>query len=103
MAAGAARAAGGVADPVSDTLGLLEEAMQLARDLGFRVREEPLGELPGGACSVGGKRQILLNAAHPSSQRLDTLLDVLAADPGVADQPISHLLETRLRRRRSDH
>jgi hypothetical protein len=88
---------------VSDTLGLLEEAMQLARDLGFRVREEPLGELPGGACSVGGKRQILLNAAHPSSQRLDTLLDVLAADPGVADQPISHLLETRLRRRRSDH
>jgi hypothetical protein len=91
-----------VAEPVSDTLGLLEEAMQLARDLGFRVREEPLGDLPGGACSVGGKRQILLNAAHPSSQRLDTLLEILAVDPGVADQPVSHLLESRLRRHSSD-
>ena len=79
------------------------QAMQLARDLGFRVREEPLGDLPGGACAVGGKRQILLNAAHPSSQRLDTLLEILAVDPGVAGQPVSHLLESRLRRHRSDH
>ena len=87
---------------MSDTLGLLEEAMQLALDLGYRVREEPLGDLPGGACAVGGKRQILLNAAHPSTQRLDTLLGILATDPGVADQPISHLLESRLRRHRGD-
>jgi len=101
-AVGVARAAGGDAEAVSETLGLLEEAMQLARDLGFRVREEPLGDLPGGACAVGGKRQILLNAAHPSSQRLDTLLEILAGDPGVADQPVSHLLESRLRRHSSD-
>ena len=102
MVAGAV-AAGRGAEPVSDTLGLLEEAMQVARDLGYRVREEPLGELPGGACAVGGQRQILLNAAHPSSQRLDTLLDVLAADADVGDQPVSHLLESRLRRHRSGH
>lgn len=101
MVAGAVQAADGGAEPVSDTLGLLEEAMQLARDLGYRVREEPLGEVPGGACAVGGQRQILLNAAHPSSQRLDTLLDVLTADADVGDQPVSHLLESRLRRHRS--
>ena len=100
--AGVAPVADGDADPVSDTLGLLEEAMQLARDLGYRVREEPLGDLPGGACAVGGNRQILLNAAHPSSQRLDTLLDILASAPGVADQPVSHLLESRLRRHRAE-
>ena len=93
--------ADGDAEPVSDTLGLLEEAMQLARDLGYRVREEPLGELAGGVCAVGGQRQILLNAAHPSSQRLDALLDVLAADADVGDQPVSHLLESRLRKHRS--
>ena len=97
---GPAVAADGGAEPVSNTLGLLEEALQLARDLGYRVREEPLGDVPGGACSVGGKRQILLNAAHPSSQRLDTLLDVLAADADVGDQPVSRLLQTRLERRR---
>lgn len=101
MVAGAVPAVDGGAEPVSDTLGLLEEAMQLARDLGYRVREEPLGEVPGGACAVGGQRQILLNAAHPSSQRLDTLLDVLTADADVGDQPVSHLLESRLRRHRS--
>jgi len=94
-------AADGDAELVSDTLGLLEEAMQLARDLGYRVREEPLGELPGGVCAVGGQRQILLNASHPSSQRLDTLLDVLATDADVGDQPVSHLLESRLRKHRS--
>lgn len=101
-AAGAAPAAVGGADPVSDTLGLLEEAMQLARDLGYRVREEPLGELAGGACAVGGVRQILLNAAQPSSQRLDMLLEVLAADADLAGQPVSRLLETRLLRHRPD-
>ena len=87
------------ARPVADTLGLLEEAMQLARDLGYRVREEPLGDLPGGACTVGGHSQILLNAAHPSLQRLDTLLDVLATDARAAGQPMSRLLEVRLQKR----
>lgn len=85
---------------MADTLGLLEEAMQLARDVGFVVREEPLGDAPGGACTVGGRRQILVNAAHPAAQRLDLLLDVLAAEPAVAGEPVSRLLARHLERRR---
>lgn len=85
---------------MADTLGLLEEAMQLARDVGFVVREEPLGDAPGGACTVGGRRQILVNAAHPAAQRLDLLLDVLAAEPAVAGEPVSRLLARQLDRRR---
>lgn len=81
---------------MADTLGLLEEALQLARDLGYRVREEPLGELPGGGCSVGGKPHILLNLEQPSADRLDVLLKSLAADPRVRDQPLSRLLRARL-------
>jgi hypothetical protein len=81
---------------MADTLGLLEESLQLARDLGYRVREEPLGELPGGACSVGGKPHILLNLEQPSADRLDVLLGSLAADPRVRDQPLSRLLKARL-------
>ena len=46
---------------MSDTLGLLAEACQLAVDIGYTVREEPLGDLPGGPCLVGGRRQLLLN------------------------------------------
>jgi hypothetical protein len=78
---------------VSDTLGLLEEATDLARELGLVVREEALGESPGGACTLGGKRQILLNAALPASRRLEVLLDVLAAMPEAARLPTSRPLE----------
>ena len=59
---------------MADTLGLLQEALQLAQDLGYRVREEPLGDLPGGACTVGDARHVLLNLEHSVANRLDVLL-----------------------------
>ena len=64
---------------MSDTLGLLEESRQLAHDLGYRVREEPLGDLAGGACTIGGVPQILLNLEQAPADRLDRLLKALAA------------------------
>jgi len=81
---------------MSDTLGLLAEAMQLARDLGYTVREEPLGDLPGGGCELGGVIQVLLNLEHPVAARLDVMLRVLAADPRVGAEPKSRLLAARL-------
>ena len=81
----------------ADTLGLLEEALQLAGEIGHHVREEPLGELPGGPCVVGGRRTILLNLESTAADRLAVLLGVLARDPAVASQPVSRLLSSRLR------
>lgn len=81
-----------------DTLGLLEEAKQLARDLGYRVREEALGDLPGGACTIGGACHVILNLERTAAERLDVLLAVLAIDARVADEPKSRLLASRLRR-----
>jgi len=81
---------------MADTLGLLQEALQLARDLGYRVREEPLGDLPGGACTVGDARHVLLNLEHSVANRLDVLLRALAADPRVIAEPKSRLLAARL-------
>ena len=81
---------------MADTVGLLEEALQLARDLGYRVREEPLGELPGGACTVGDARQVLLNMEHSVAARLDVLLRALAADPRLEAEPKSRLLAARI-------
>jgi hypothetical protein len=83
---------------VADTLGLLEEARQLAKDLGYEVREEALGDLPGGPCTVAGVRRVLLNLEHPAAERLDRLLAALAADPRLASEPKSRLLEARLRK-----
>ena len=81
---------------MDDTLGLLEEATHLARELGYQVREEPLGELPGGPCVIGSQRSILLNLEGSAVQRLTVLLGVLTGDPRTAAQPKSRLLATRL-------
>lgn len=85
---------------MDDTLGLLEESLQLARDVGYLVREEPLGDLPGGACVVGGRRTILLNLAASAPDRLTVLVAALAGDPAVAEQPVSRLLAARLNQAR---
>ena len=81
---------------MSDTLGLLAEACQLAADIGYTVREEPLGDLPGGACLLGGVRQILINMEHAPAERLDLLLRLLAEDSSAAEFPVSRLLAKRL-------
>ena len=81
---------------MADTLGLLQEALQLALDLGFCVREEPLGDLPGGPCTVAGAKHVLLNLEHSVANRLDVLLRALAADPRLAAEPKSRLLVARL-------
>ena len=81
---------------MDDTVGLIEEARQLAIEVGYHVREEPLGDLPGGPCVVGGRRTLLLNLERSAAERLTTLVSVLAADPAVAGQPVSRLLAARL-------
>ena len=81
---------------MNDTLGLLEEARQLAIDLGYLLREEPLGELSGGLCIVGGARHVLLNLEQAPAERLSILVRALAADPRVGGQPKSRLLARRL-------
>ena len=81
---------------MSDTLGLLEEARQLARDLGYRVREELLGDVSGGPCTVGSQRHVLLNLEHGPADRLNVLLRALATDPRLAGEPKSRLLARRL-------
>ena len=82
---------------MDDTLGLLEEALQLAREIDYLIREEPLGDLPGGPCVVGGKRTILLNLQGSAADRLSVLLRALADDPAVTGRPVSRLLAGRLR------
>lgn len=81
---------------MNDTLGLLEEARQLAVDLGYHVREEPLGELAGGPCLVAGRRHLLLNLEHGPAAQLTVILRALAADARVAAEPKSRLLAKRL-------
>ena len=79
-----------------DTLGLLEESLQLARDLGYEIREEPLGELAGGGCTIGGKKVLLVNLEHAAAERLGMLVRFLASVPAARQLPMSRLLAGRL-------
>jgi len=81
---------------MTDTLGLLAEACQLATDLGYDVREEPLGDLPGGPCLLAGRRHLILNVEQGPADRLEVILRALAADSRVATEPKSRLLASRL-------
>ena len=81
---------------MEDTLGLIEESRQLARELGYEVREEPLGDLAGGPCVIAGRPAILLNLEQPAADRLEVLLRTLGSDPAVAEQPVSRLLAAKL-------
>jgi|694.fasta_scaffold02478_3 hypothetical protein len=87
---------------MSDTLGLFAEARQLAIDLGYVIHEEPLGDLPGGACQVGQERRILLNLEQPVAAQLDVLVRSLAADQRAATQPMSRLLAARIHPRKPE-
>jgi hypothetical protein len=82
---------------MADTLGLYEEARQLAQDLGYVVREEVLGDLPGGPCMLQGAPHVLLNLEHGVAERLEKLLTAIAVDPRIESEPKSRLLEARLR------
>ena len=81
---------------MSDTLGLLEEAKDLARDLGYRVREEPLGDLPGGRCTIDGAPHLLLNLEVSPAERLERLVSALAGDARATGVPMSRALASRL-------
>lgn len=82
---------------MADTLGLYQESLQLARDLGYVVREEALGDVPGGRCEVNGRPHVLLDLGRPVADRLAALLQALAVDPRAVAEPKSRLLESRLR------
>ena len=79
-----------------DTLGLLAEATQLACELGYDVREEPLGDASSGEVRVGTDRHILLNVSDLPADQLQQLTRILAADDRWKTVPLSHLLKRTL-------
>ena len=80
-----------------DTLGLLAEAIQLARELGYDVREEPLGDTSSGGVRIGSSGKIFLNVSDLPADQIEHLVKILAADDRWETVPVSHLLKGLLR------
>jgi hypothetical protein len=66
------------------TVELLEEALELARRAGYRVRQEWLEGCAGGACVIKGQKWLFLDPTLSAAEQLEDVLNALWADPDVA-------------------
>jgi hypothetical protein len=71
------------------TVELLEEALQSARALGFRIREDWLGDAGGGACVLKGQKWLMLDPALDVAERLALVVEAVANDPAAAQLNVS--------------
>jgi hypothetical protein len=79
------------------TVELLDEVMHVAREAGYRVRQEWLGGSRGGACEIKGQKWIFVDLADSPWDQLQQVCRVLAADDTSALPPASPRLQSMLR------
>lgn len=60
------------------TVELLEQAIALAEQLGFQVRQDWFGGTTGGACELRGRRWLFIDMALSPTEQLDQVLEALA-------------------------
>jgi hypothetical protein len=65
------------------TFELLHQATEIARTMGYEIREEWLGGAGGGSCEFGGKKWIFLDIAHNPLEQLEEVADVICQDPAI--------------------
>ena len=66
-----------------DSLQLLAEAIGVARQLGFEIREEMLGEGRGGVCRIKGRKILFIDSQLAPRDRLIQVLAALRTDPAT--------------------
>lgn len=66
------------------TVELLAAALTVARQLGYRIREECLDGDGGGACEINGQKWLFLDLAMTTRERLATVMQVLAEEQAGA-------------------
>ena len=68
---------------------LLAEAMELARQLQYTIREEYLDGAGGGHCYFSGKKWLLLDITQSPEEQLSDVSDALRAETGLWRLPIT--------------
>jgi hypothetical protein len=62
------------------TVGLLKEAVEAARRLGYEVRLDWLGGDGGGHCLVRGRKWLVLDLAQPPEEQFDVVAEALGPE-----------------------
>jgi hypothetical protein len=71
---------------------LLAEALELARQLEYSIREEYLDGAGGGHCFFGGKKWLLLDVTQSPEEQLSDVADALRTETGLWRLSVTPLL-----------
>jgi len=83
------------------TVDLLQEALRVAEEAGYKVRQEWLGGAPGGGCEIRGRKWLFLNLDLGPAEQLEEVLSTLKRDPLVPSVRMAEQLRGLLRVRKS--
>lgn len=80
-----------------DILQLLAEAEETARQLGYEIREELIGEGRGGVCRIRDRKVLFLDPQLGPRERLMQVLAALRSDSAISQvalrRSLRHLLD----------
>jgi hypothetical protein len=71
------------------TVELLEQSLELAEQMGYKIRQEWLGGTGGGACEFSGQKWIFVDLALNAVEQLDQVSSALRDDPGIYLVPLN--------------
>jgi Spy/CpxP family protein refolding chaperone len=74
------------------TVEMLSESLELARQLGYQIREDQLEGAGGGHCLIRGHKWLLLDITQSADDQLRDVLDAIRGDFSASGQ----LLQDRL-------
>jgi hypothetical protein len=83
------------------TVELVGEAIRVAEDLGYRIRQEWLGGLGGGTCEIRGRKSLFVDLAWGPAEQLEHLVETLRREPATAGVAMPRELRDLLAHRKS--
>ena len=78
------------------TVEQLEHALALAEQLGYKIRQEWLGGMGGGACEFARQKWIFVDLALNTIEQLEQVKDALLADPAIYNAALSPVMRRML-------
>ena len=77
---------------------LLDEALELLRNLGFEVRQEHLDGQGGGLCRIDRRQSLFIDLDTSLESQLDSCIDALRTHTDIESIFVSPALRERLQR-----
>ena len=71
-----------------NTVERLEQALRVAKKLGYSIRHECLDGGVGGTCEIRGKKWMFIDLAISVSDQLDQVINGLRFDPKIRSIPL---------------